>query len=69
MVYKLTDALRIYHYWVNLEEDFNETKLIMMIAYVIGIVMSAIVSAYMFDGYFKRQSAKRDEDNEKEKKR
>ena len=66
-MYKLTDALRIYHYWVNLEEDFNETKLIMMIAYVVGIVMSAIVSAYMFDGYFKRQSEKARIDNEKEK--
>ena len=66
-MYKLTDALRIYHYWVNLEEDFNETKLIMMIAYVFGIVMSAIVSAYMFDGYFKRQSEKNHRDNEAEK--
>lgn len=54
LMYKMTDALRIYHYWMGLEQDFNETKLIMMCAYVIGIIMSASVTVYMFDRYFKQ---------------
>ena len=54
LMYKMTDAMRIYHYWMGLEQDFNETKLIMMCSYVIGIVMSACVTVYMFDRYFKQ---------------
>lgn len=63
MAYKLTDAVRIYHFWVNLEDDFNDTKYIMMIAYVIGILCSAAVTVCMFDRFFKKQKEE-DEDPE-----
>ena len=53
LLYKLTDALRIYHYWTDIEHDFNETKVIMMCAYVVGIILSACVTAYMFDHFWK----------------
>ena len=48
------DAVRIYYYWVDLEDDFNETKLVMMVAYIIGIFLSAIVTMWMFDRFFKQ---------------
>ena len=60
LLYKLTDALRIYHYWTGLEQDFNETKYIMMIAYIIGIVLSAFCTVYMFDRYFRQEKEKRE---------
>jgi len=54
LAYKMTDALRVYHYWVGLEDDFNETKQIMMVAYIVGIVLSALITVWMFDRYFKK---------------
>ena len=54
LAYKMLDALRIYHNWVGLEDDFNETKLIMMIAYLIGILISAAITMWMFDNFFKK---------------
>ena len=59
LLYKLTDALRIYHFWMSLEHDFNDTKLIMMCAYIVGICMSAGVTVYMFDNYFKKDKKRR----------
>lgn len=55
MAYKILDSIKIYHNWVGLEDDFNETKLIMMIAYLIGILISAGVTIYMFDRFLKKQ--------------
>lgn len=61
LLYKLTDALRIYHYWTGLEQDFNDTKLIMMVAYIIGIVLSACCTVYMFNRYFRQQKERQAE--------
>jgi len=58
LAYKLLDSLRIYHNWVGLEDDFNETKQIMMIAYLVGILVSSGVTIYMFDRFAKRQNKK-----------
>ena len=52
----MVDALRVYHNWVGLEDDFNETKLIMMVAYLVGIGLSAAVTMWMFDRFFKKQA-------------
>ena len=38
----------------------------MMIAYLIGILVSAGVTIYMFDRFLKKQKKKNDEDEEKE---
>jgi len=43
---------------VGLEDDFNETKQIMMIAYLVGILVSSGVTIYMFDRFAKRQNKK-----------
>ena len=48
----------MYYYWTGLEDDYNETKMVMMVAYVIGIILSAGVSLYMFDSFFKKQAEK-----------
>ena len=55
LAYKLTDALKIYHQWVSIEDDFNETKIVMLIAYVVGIFLSAMVTVWMVDRYLKQQ--------------
>lgn len=64
--YKLLDSLRIYHNWVGLEDEFNETKLIMMVAYLFGILISAAVTIYMFDRFLKKnvKKAKKYEEEE-----
>ena len=58
LAYKFFDALRIYHNWVGLEDEYNETKLIMMVAYLVGILISAGVTIYMFDRFLKQHQKK-----------
>lgn len=53
----MTDALRIYHHWIDVEKDYNDTKSIMMIAYIVGILISAGVTLWMFDRFSKKQDA------------
>jgi H+/gluconate symporter-like permease len=50
----MTDALRIYHHWIDVEKDYNDTKSIMMIAYIVGILISAGVTLWMFDRFSKK---------------
>ena len=52
-----------------MEKDFNETKLIMMIATIVGILISAAVTLWMFDRFSKKQDAlikKRQEQDEED---
>ena len=67
LAYKLIDALRIYYYWLDLEDDYNETKIIMLVAYIVGIVISAGITVFMFDRFFKKKTdEEKDEDDEDE---
>lgn len=61
LAYKLTDALNIYHNWVGLEDDFNETKMVMMVAYIVGIGISAAITVWMVDRYLKKQASEKEE--------
>ena len=56
LLYKLTDSIKIYHAWVGMEDDYNETKMVMMVAYIIGIGCSAAMTVWMFDRFFKKQA-------------
>ena len=52
-----------------MEKDFNETKLIMMIATIVGILISAAVTLWMFDRFSKKKDAlikKRQEQDEED---
>ena len=64
MAYKMTDALRIYYHWTGLEGDYNDTKTLMLIAYTIGIGLSAMVTMYMLNRFFKKEAEKKARMNE-----
>ena len=65
MLYKLSDALRIYFTFQSFEVENNSNKSIMQKAGAIGLILSAVISYWIFNNFNKRMEEKRIQDRTK----
>jgi len=55
LMYKLSDALRVYWYFLKYEQETNYSKVLVKNCYIICMVFSAGISIYIIDYYLRKQ--------------